>query len=116
MSIPGLHVPKVSLHYTNTTFDQSQRHQATPCKISLTVTLSGGLGFFAYIEDFGSFGLHPKCYLHCLNSTFELRICFPLLQVHPVQLVDQVNLPPLLLQTFVGVADGLDKQTLVRLA
>src|SRR6266508_3242739 len=109
MAIPGLAVSKIDLDDPHAAFHQAQRHETTSREVAIPVALPCCLTFLSNIKHIWRFSLHPIGNSHSLNGGFELRFTRSLLHVNAVELLEKFELPPLLIQVELPVADVLDE-------
>ena len=108
MVVPGLTAAIEDLDHANSPFDQTTGCEAGISELAFAIKFTGGLGFFGNIKGILGFGLHAKGDFEGLDTRFKLIIAIPLLGMHAVELVDEVQLLALGAGRKVVVVDVID--------
>jgi len=106
--VPGLAAAIKDLDHANSPFDKSTSGEAGIGELTFAVEFTSGLGFFGNIKGILGFGLHAKGDFEGLDTRFKLIIAIPLLGMHAVELVDEVQLLALGAGRKVVVMDVID--------
>ena len=94
--VPGLEISVVHLHHAHAALAQPARNQAASGEVAVAIACADMFGLLCDIERLRSFLLHSERNLGRLDTRFQLRIAALMLQVHPIQLGQQIEFLALL--------------------
>ena len=109
MGVPRVALGVVHLHHPHPALHQTHGHEASARRAARAVHLQRRFALFADIEDVGSLGLHTVGHFHRVDGRVELRVLFLPGPPHAVELLQQVDFPPLLGKGEVLVVDEGDE-------
>ena len=96
------------LHEAHSALNQPPGDEQLPSLRRASVQVADVLRFLGEVESVGGFQLHPIRHLVGLDTRFKLRVFLQVAAVKRVQLLHQVELPPLFLLREILVTDVLD--------
>ncbi len=101
--------PRPDLDESHAALDKPPRNQQLIALGRAAIKFARCLRLFVQVKRIRRFGLHFECHLIGLQPRFKLRLFLQILAVQLIELMDQIQLPALLGQRRVRIANVFDQ-------
>ena len=109
VGVPGVAFGVVNLHHPDAFFNEADGRERAAGGAAGTVEFLGRLGFLAYVEDLGGFGLHAEGGFHGLEGGFDLGVAAFAGEAHLFDLLEEVEFATLFGEFELGIVDVADE-------